>query len=78
MLKKKTYPFKVKVAGEMTSEQEDLMKVLLDKYQIVEFKKAGRTPVQALPLDFPRIQNAEVNIYDIVLDYPVTSHELIN
>jgi len=78
MLKKKTYPFKVKVAGEITSEQEDTMRALLDKYQVVEFKKTGRTPVQALPLDFPRMQNAEVNIYDVVLDYPVTSHELSN
>lgn len=78
MLRKKTYPFKVKVAGEMTTEQEDTLKALLSKYQVLEFNKTGRTPVQALPLDFPRIQNAEVNIYEVVLDYPVTSHELIN
>ncbi len=75
---KRTYDFKVKIAGEVTKEQEDMMKGLLSKYQIAAFKKSGKTPVQALPLDFPRIQNAEVSIYEVTLDYPVTSFELKN
>jgi len=75
---KKMYPFKVKIAGEITSDQEGTLKTLLDKYQVVEFKKSAKTPVQALPLDFPRIQNAEVSIWDVTLDYPVTAFELIN
>lgn len=78
MESKKTYPFKVKIAGEVTAEQEDCLKSLLAKYQVTEFKKAAKTPVQALPLDFPRLNNVEVNIWDVRLDYPVTSHELIN
>ena len=78
MESKKTYPFKVKIAGEVTNEQEDCLKSLLAKYQVVEFKKSSKTPVQALPLDFPRLNNVEVNIWDVTLDYPVTSHELIN
>jgi hypothetical protein len=75
---KKTYPFKVKIAGEITNEQEECMKSLLSKYQIATFSKTKKTPVQALPLDFPRLNNVEVNIWDVTLDYPVTSHELIN
>jgi hypothetical protein len=75
---KKTYPFKIKIAGDMSSEQEDTLKILLAKYQVVEFKKAGKTPVQSLPLDFPRLTNSEVNIYEVVVDYPVASHELAN
>jgi hypothetical protein len=75
---KKTYPFKVKIAGEITNEQEECMKSLLSKYQIATFNKTKKTPVQALPLDFPRLNNVEVNIWDVTLDYPVTSHELIN
>ena len=73
---KKTYDFKVKIAGEFTAEQEATMKSLLEKYQITNFKKSGKTPVQALPLDFPRLNNTEVNIYEVTLDYPVASHEL--
>lgn len=78
MESKKTFPFKVKVAGEVTTEQETAMKSLLEKFKVVEFSKAGKTPVQSLPLDFPRVQNAEVNIWEVVLDYPVTAFELTN
>lgn len=73
---KKTYDFKVKIAGDVTTEQEQALKTLLDKYQVIGFKKTGKTPVQALPLDFPKVQNTEVSIYEVTLDYPVASHEL--
>ena len=73
---KRTYDFKVKIAGEFTTEQEEALKTLLNKYQVVGFKKAAKTPVQSLPLDFPRISNAEVNVFEVSLDYPVASHEL--
>jgi hypothetical protein len=75
---KRTYDFKVKLACDVTPEQEATMKELLGKYSVVEFKKTGKTPVQALPLDFPRLTNKEVTIYEISLDYPVASHELQN
>jgi hypothetical protein len=75
---KRTYDFKVKIACDMTADQESTMKELLGKYSVVEFKKTGKTPVQALPLDFPRLSNTEVCIYEISLDYPVASHELQN
>jgi hypothetical protein len=75
---KRTYDFKVKIACPMTAESEDNMKALLGKYQVVGFKKSTTTPVQALPLDFPRLTNTEVNIYEVSLDYPVASHELQN
>jgi len=75
---KRTYTFKVKVAGELTTEQEGSMRTLLDKFKVVDFVKTGVTPVQALPLDFPRIQNSQVSIYEVALDYPVTSSELTN
>jgi hypothetical protein len=75
---KRTYDFKVKIAGGFAPEQEAIMKTLLDKYKVVEFKKTGKTPVQSLPLDFPKLTNAEVSIYEVSLDYPVASHELAN
>jgi len=75
---KKTYDFKIKIAGAITAECENDLKGLLNKYQIVDFKKSASTPVQALPLDFPRLTNEEVNIWEVSLDYPVASHELAN
>jgi hypothetical protein len=72
----KKYDFRVKVAGGFTTEQEASMKSLLSKYAISGFKKTGTTPIQTLPLDFPQVKNCEVNIYEVVLDYPTTQQEL--
>ena len=72
----KKYDFRVKVAGEFTTEQEATLKSLLSKYAVSGFKKTGTTPIQSLPLDFPQIKNCEVNIYEVVLDYPTTQQEL--
>ena len=76
---KKKYDFRIKIAGEMTPEQEDTMKSLLSRFTTgnapAGFKKS-KTPIQALPLDFPQIKNCEVNIYEVVLDYPTTQFEL--
>jgi len=73
---KKQFPFKVKIAGDFTTEQENTLKSLLDRFTISGFKKSTKTPIQALPLDFPQIKNCEVNIYEVVLDYPTTQQEL--
>lgn len=72
----KKYDFRVKVAGEFTTEQEAILKSLLSRYSVSGFKKTGTTPIQSLPLDFPQVKNCEVSIYEVVLDYPTTQQEL--
>ena len=72
----KKYDFRIKVAGPVSEDQEKTMGALLGKFQCSHFKKTGTTPIQSLPLDFPKIKNAEVNIYEVVLDYPSTQWEL--
>ena len=72
----KKYEFRVKVAGDFTSEQETKLKSMLERYQVNAFKKVGTTPIQALPLDFPQVKNCEVNIYEVSVDYPTTQQEL--
>lgn len=72
----KRYDFKIKVAGEVTADQEKYMKSLLEKYQVASFSKTTTTPIQELPLDFPKVQNAQVNIYEVAVNYPVTGWEL--
>lgn len=73
---KKQYSFKVKVAGEFSPEQEKKMKTCLERYTLGSFKKVGKTPIQELPLDFPQVKNCEVNIFEVVVDYPTTPFEL--
>ena len=73
---KKTYSFRVKVAGDVTADQEKAMESLLSRFEISSFKKTGKTPIQELPLDFPTIKNSEVSIYEVTLNYPTTQFEL--
>ena len=76
---KKQYDFRIKIAGDFTAEQENTMKNLLGRFKIGEtltgFKKTT-TPIQSLPLDFPQVKNCEVNIYEVILDYPTTQFDL--
>jgi len=73
---KKNYDFRVKVAGEFTTEQESKLKDLLGRYTVSNFSKKGKTPIQELPLDFPQVKNCEVSIFEVTVDYPTTAHEL--
>lgn len=72
----KKHAFRVKVAGDFTTEQESKLQTMLDRFQVEAFKKVGTTPIQALPLDFPQVKNCEVHIYEFVVDYPTTQQEL--
>jgi len=72
----KTYPFRIKIAGDVTTEDEGSIKCMLEKFSIAEFKKVGKTPIQALPLDFPKVRNAEVTVYEVSTHYPTTPQEL--
>ncbi len=73
---KKVYDFKIKIAGDFASEKESYLKTMLEKFSVSSFKKSGKTPTQSLPLDFPKIKNAEVTVYEVTLDYPTTPYEL--
>lgn len=73
---KKTWDFKIKIAGEIDAGYDTYLKSILEKYSVASFKKTGKTPTQALPLDFPRVKNAEVNVYEVTLEYPTTTFEL--
>jgi len=72
----KKYDFRIKVAGAFVKEDEAKMQALLEKFKVFSFKKTGTTPVQSFPLDFPKIRNENVSIYEVTLDYPTTPFEL--
>ncbi len=72
----KKYNFRVKVAGEFDGDREKMLKSLLDKFQVNEFKKISVTPIQEFPLDFPQVKNCEVSIFEVTLEYPTTPFEL--
>jgi hypothetical protein len=73
---KKVYDFKIKIAGDFSADKETCLKQCLERFAVASFKKSGTTPTQALPLDFPKIKNETVSIYEVTLDYPTTTFEL--
>lgn len=72
-----TYVFRLKIAGEVTSEQLDRLENLLDKFGVESMSKPSRTPIQEHPIDFPEsVTNTEVNIIDLETSYPATPQVL--
>ncbi len=72
----KTYSVRVKIAGEVPENFDKRFKDYMTKYETIEFKKIGTTPVQEHPHEFPRIKNQEVTIYDIEASYPMSFQQL--
>ena len=73
---KKTYSFKVKVAGELPENFQESLKGKLERCGLMTFEKVTTTPIQKLPLDFPTKENMEVTVFEVITEYPITSPEL--
>jgi len=75
---KKLYSFKIKVAGEVPKNFQEELKTRLERCKVATLEKASKTPIQALPIDFPYHPNSEVTIYEVACEYPITSPEIIH
>ncbi len=75
-IEQKKYTFKLKVAGDLPEHFEDTVKAALDKYQVSSFSKGKTTPIQSKLVDFPTLENQQITIFDIELDYPTTGQVL--
>ncbi len=71
-----TYKFRIKLANMLDEETMDALESALDKYEVASVSKPKKTPIQEHPMDFQTLQNAEVDIMDTELKYPVTAHQL--
>lgn len=72
---KKSYPFRVKVAGELPEGFEKKLKECLGAANPTVIEKS-KTPIQATPLDFPELSNMEVHTFEVICEYPITTPEL--
>lgn len=75
---KKTYKFKIRVAGELPEGFEDRLEMNLKKYELINMSSGKKTPIQETPLDFPQLHNMEVTTYEVEVKYPTTSYVLKN
>ena len=64
---KRVFEFKVKIAGELPEGFKKKVKMALAKYEATKISAVKKTVVQEHPLDFPKLQNKEVHIFDISL-----------
>jgi hypothetical protein len=72
----KQYEYRVKIAGEMPEGFYDKFKNGLDKFSLTTASKPKTTPIQSDPVGFPGLENQEINIFDITLDYPASTEQV--
>lgn len=68
----KTYPWKIGIAGDLPEGFEEHLRRTLEKWGVDSFTKGKKTPIQERPLDFPTLENIDVQYYDVELKYPTT------
>ena len=69
---KKTYEFKIGIAGELPEGFADRLETALQKFSLVNLSSGKKTPIQERPLDFPQLQNMEVTYFETEVEYPTT------
>ena len=69
---KKSYPFRLKVAGDLPENFVNGLKDCIGKANPTIIEKS-KTPIQATPLDFPELSNMEVHVFEVVCEYPITA-----
>jgi hypothetical protein len=74
---KKTYSFKVKVAGDFPECFVPNAKTALERYGCAKFEKLMSTPIQESPLDFPELKNMDVTIFECECEYPVSAQQIL-
>lgn len=73
---KKTYDFKIGIAGDIPEGCVDKMETALQKFSVANMSSGKKTPIQERPLDFPQLQNMEVTYFEVSLNYPTTRQVL--
>ena len=73
---KKTYEFKIGVAGPLPEGFEDTLETILKKYGATNITSGKKTPIQERPLDFPQLKNMEVTYFELGVEYPTTPQVL--
>ena len=69
---KKTYAFKIGIAGPLPEGFQERLEMGLKKYDVASLSKGKKTPIQERPLDFPNLQNTEVTYFETEVHYPTT------
>jgi len=69
---KKTYDFKIGVAGDYATDCKAGLENALGKFGIVKITDGKRVPISKRPLDFPQLENIDVTYFEAEVTYPTT------
>lgn len=75
---KPLYTFKIKIAGDLTSDATSVIEDALKAYEVKSCALTKTTPVQQTCPDFPNLQNVSVALFDLVTEYPITTVVVCN
>lgn len=75
---KKTYPFKIVVAGDLPEEFNSRLRTAMERFGLASMSSGKKTPIQERPLDFPQLENTEVTFWDVEVNYPTTDSVVKN
>ena len=65
----KSYDYKIKIAGEPKDIDKNALETALQKFDLASMSAGKSTPIMTLPLDFPRLSNESVTIFDVTTNY---------
>ena len=77
----KSYDYKIKIAGEPKDIDKNALETALQKFDLASMSAGKSTPIMTMPLDFPRLSNESVTIFDVTTNYPESTrvmHEYLS
>ena len=75
---KKTYEFRIKVAGDLSEDFKTKLKGAMERFSIVKMDNGKRLPIAETHLDFPELKNINVTVFNVEVNYPTTTQVLEN
>lgn len=73
---KKTYDFKIKIAGDCPKDCNKKIKEALELYKVESCSSGKGLPIAETYIDFPTYKNIGVTVFDVCVAYPTTSSQL--
>lgn len=73
----KQYEYRVKIAGEVPEGFYDKFKISLGMFDVDNCTAPKSTPIQSDPHGFPELKNESITVFDITLNYPANSEQII-
>jgi hypothetical protein len=77
----KSYDYRIKIAGEPKDIDKNKLEQALQKFEVTNMSAGKSTPIMTMPLDFPRLSNEMVTIFDVTTSYPESTrvmHEYLS